>query len=269
MTDRIGSSRRLIIIGATLLAAAAAALVLGVVPRVRSDTFPGVAPDPAGAVFLVQAVIAVLVAVALAIVAARAIDHPRSSIAILNVIGPLVFLLGMVLACFPLAFWVHGPAMHGAVVLMFLSAAAEFAAIGLLAAAASRLRRSTPGPAASEDTSAWKLRIVPAAALGVGSLILMIFLGGGGLIHAVVLGAYFLLGAYVLLRGLPRASRNLWIVLAMNAVLLLTALIVLLAESNKSVALQTLVLSIISIACSCGGLALAARTARPPVASTN
>ena len=269
MTDRIRSSRRLIIFAATLLAAAAATLVLGVVPRVRADTFPGVTPDPAGAVFLVQAAIAVLAAIVLAIVAARAVDHPRSSIAILNVIGSLVLLLGMVLACFPLAFWVHGPAMHGAVVLMFLSAAAEFAAIGLLVAAASRLRRSTPGPAASEDTSAWKLRIVPAAALGVGSLILMIFLGGGGLIHAVVLGAYSLLGAYVLLRGLPRASRNLWIVLTMNAVLLLTALMVLLIETNKTVALQTLVLSIISIACSCGGLVLAARTTRPPVASTN
>jgi hypothetical protein len=269
MTDRIRSSRRPIILAATLLAAAAAALVLGVVPRVRSDTFPGVVPDPAGAVFLVQAVISVLVAVALAIVAARAVDHPRSSIAILNVSGSLVFLLGMVLACFPLAFWVHGPAMHGAVVLMFLSAAAEFAALALMAAAASRLRRSTASPATSEDTSAWKLRVVPAAALGVGSLILGIFLGGGGLILAVVLGAYSLLGAYVLLHGLPRASRNLWIVLAMNAGLLLMALIVLLAESNKSVALQTLVLSIISIACSCGGLALAARTTRPPGASTN
>jgi len=152
---------------------------------------------------------------------------------------------------------------------MFLSAAAEFAAIGLLVAAASRLRRSTPGPAASEDTSAWKLRIVPAAALGVGSLILAIFLGGGGLILAVVLGAYSLLGAYVLLRGLPRASRNLWIVLAMNAALLLTALIAVLAEPNKSAALQMLGIAIISSACSYGGLALAARTTRPPVASTN
>jgi hypothetical protein len=269
MTDRIRSSRRLIIFAATLLVAAAATLVLGVVPRVRADTFPGVTPDPAGAVFLVQAAIAVLAAIVLAIVAARAVDHPRSSIAILNVIGSLVLLLGMVLACFPLAFWVHGPAMHGAVVLMLLSAAAEFAALGLLAAAASRLRRSTLGPTASEDTSAWKLRIVPAAALGVGSLILMIFLGGGGLILVVVLGAYSLLGAYVLLRGLPPASRNLWIVLTMNAVLLLTALMVLLIEPNKSVALQTLLLSIISIACSFGGLALAAQTTSPPVASTN
>jgi hypothetical protein len=152
---------------------------------------------------------------------------------------------------------------------MSLSAAVEFVAIGLLAAAASRLWRSTLGPAASEDTSAWKLRIVPAAALGVGSLILMIFLGGGGLLLAVILGAYSLLGAYVLLRGLPRASRNLWIVLIMNAVFLLAALIGLLIEPNKSVALQTLLLSIISIACSYGGLVLAARTTRPPVASTS
>ena len=44
MTDRIRSSRRLIIIGAALLVAAAVALVLGVVPPFRFDTFPGVDP---------------------------------------------------------------------------------------------------------------------------------------------------------------------------------------------------------------------------------
>ncbi len=94
-------------------------------------------------------------------------------------------------------------------------------------------------------------------------------MGGDGLMLAVVLGAYSLLGAYALLGGLPRARRNLWIVLAMNAVLLLTAVIVLLFEPNKSVALQALVLSIISIACSCGGLALAGQTMRSTVASTD
>jgi hypothetical protein len=128
---------------------------------------------------------------------------------------------------------------------------------------------------------AWKLRFIPAAALGVGSLILMTFVGEmaiparvpvaqyvGGLILPVVLGIYSLLGAYVLLRGLPRASRSLWIVLAMNAVLLLMPLIVLLIEPNKSVALRLLVLWFISSACSFGGLALAARTTRLPVPST-
>ena len=283
MTDRIRSSRRLIIIGATLLAAVAVVLVLGVIPPVRSDTFRQAAPDSAAAAFLVQAAVAVLAAIALAFVAASAVARPRSSIAILHVIGALVFLLGIVLMGPAPTFWVHGPALHGATLFMFLSAAAEFTATGLVVAAASRLRRSTPGPAASQDTSAWKLRIAPAVVLGMGSFFLMFLLGEGmkvpaavpaaefvgGLILAVALGGYSLLATYLFARGLPRASRNLWIVLAMNAVLLLAALIAVLVEPNKSAALQMLGIAIISSACSYGGLVLAARLTRPPVASTN
>jgi hypothetical protein len=283
VTDRIRSSRRLIIIGATLLAAVAVVLVLGVIPPVRSDTFRQAAPDSAAAAFLVQAAVAVLAAIALAFVAASAVARPRASIAILHVIGALVFLLGIVLMGPAPTFWVHGPALHGATLFMFLSAAAEFTATGLVVAAASRLRRSTPGPAASQDTSAWKLRIAPAVVLGMGSFFLMFLLGEGmkvpaavpaaefvgGLILAVALGGYSLLATYLFARGLPRASRNLWIVLAMNAVLLLAALIAVLVEPNKSAALQMLGIAIISSACSYGGLVLAARLTRPPVASTN
>ena len=86
----------------------------------------------------------------------------------------------------------------------------------------------------------------------------------GGIIVAVVVGGYSLLVTYLLLRGLPRASRNLWIVLAVNAVLLLTAPIVLIAEQDKSMGLQALGIAIIAIACSYGGLALAARRFRRP-----
>jgi len=279
MTDRIRSSRRLIIIGAALLTAAAVALALGVIPPVRSDTFPDAAPGSAATAFLVQAAIAVLAAIALAFVAASAVGRPRSSIAILHVIGALAFLLGIVLVGPALTFRSHGPALHGAILFMFLSAAAEFTTTGLVIAAASRLRRSTPGPTASEETSAWKLRVVPAAVLGMGSFFLMFLLGEGSkvlatvpaaeyvgeLIVAVVLGGYSLLATYTVSRGLPRASRNLWIVLAMNAVLLLAALIAMTVEPSKSDSLQVLGIAIISTACSCGGLALAARATRPPV----
>jgi uncharacterized membrane protein SirB2 len=280
MTDRIRSFRLLIVIGASLLAAAAVALFLAVIPPVRSDTFRQAAPDSASAAFLVQAAIALLAAIALAFVAVSAVARPRSSIAILHVIGALVFLLGIVLVGPAPTFWVHGPALHGATLFMFLSAAAEFATTGLVVAAASRLRRSTPGRVASGDTSAWKLRIAPAVVLGMGSFFLMFLLGEGmkvpaavpaaefvgGLILAVVLGGYSLLATYLLACGLPRASRNLWIVPALNAVLLLAALIALLAEPNKSAALQALGIAIISSACSYGGLALAAPATRPPVA---
>ena len=255
MTDRIRSSRRLIIIGAALLAAAAVALLLAAVSRVHP-------------------VILVLLALTLVFVAAGAVDRPRASIVILHVISALVFLLGIVLVGIAIAI-VQGPSRGAAIFIMFLSGAAEFAAAGLVVAAASRL----PGPAASEDTSAWKMRVAPAALLGVVSFLLMFLLFGvkfaandtvarlvGGLILAVVAGGYSLLATYVLLRGLPRTSRNLWIVLALNAVLLLTAPIVLIAEPGDLQGLQLLGVAIVSSACSYGGLALAARSTRPPAA---
>ena len=160
MTDRIRSSRRLIIIGAALLAAAAVALVLGGrVQRVQSRV--QVRRDR------------VLLALTLVFVAARAVDRPRASIAILHVISALVFLLGIVLVGIATAI-VQGPSRRAAIFIMFLSGAAEFAAAGLVVAAASRL----PGPATSEDTSAWKMRVAPAALLGIGSFFLMFLLGG-------------------------------------------------------------------------------------------
>jgi hypothetical protein len=251
MTDRIRSSRRLIIIGAALLAAAAAALVLA-------------------AVFTVHAVLLVVLALTLVFVAARAVDRPRASIVTLHVISALAFLLGIILVGIATAIF-QGPARSAATFIMFLSGAAEFAAAGLMVAAASRL----PGPATSEDMSAWKMRVAPAALLGIGSFLLVFLLSGvrfaandtaaeyvGGLILAVVAGGYSLLATYVLLRGLRRASRNLWIVLAENAAILLTAPFVLIAEPNNPQGLQWLGVAITSIACSYGGLALAARATR-------
>ena len=250
MTDRIRSSRRLIIIGAALLAAAAVALRLAALSTIL-----------------------VLLALTLVFVAARAVDRPRASIVILHVISALVFLLGIILVGIATAI-VQGSSANAAIFVMFLSGAAEFAAAGLMVAAASRL----PGPAASEDASAWKMRIAPAALLGIGlfSLMFLLFMVRfaandtndtvarliGGLILAVVAGGYSLLATYVLLRGLPRARRNLWIVLALNAVLLLAAPIVLIAEPGDFQGPQLLGIAIISIACSYGGLALAARAAR-------
>jgi hypothetical protein len=116
---------------------------------------------------------------------------------------------------------------------------AHFAAAGLVVAAASRF----PGPAVSKDTRAWKLRIAPAALFGIGWFFLTFLLGGvrfaandkvarlvGGHVLAVFAGGYSLLVTYVLLRGRPRTRRNLWIVLAMNAALLLSLPIVLICE---------------------------------------
>jgi MFS family permease len=271
VTDRIRSSRRLIIIGAALLVAAAVALVLGVIPPFRFDTFPGVDPDEASRSHMFQAGIAVLMALALAMVATRVTDRSRVLIGVLFVMGALVFLLGIPLAGIAPALLVHGPHLRTAIIIMFLCGVAHFAAAGLVVAAASCF----PGPAMSEDTSAWKVRIAPAALFGIGSFFLTFLLGGvrfaandtvarvvGGLVLAVFAGGYSLLVTYVLLRGLPRARRNLWIVLALNAVLLLTAPVVLIAEPGDFQGLEMLGIALISIACSYGGLALAARATR-------
>jgi len=272
MTDRIGSSRRLVTIGAALLVAAGVALVLGVAPPFRFDTFPGVDPARASRTHEFQAGIAVLLAFALAIVAARATDRSRVWIGILFVLGGLVFLAGIPLAGIAPALLCHGPHLRTAIFIMFLCGFAHFAAAGLAVAAASRF----PGPALTKDTSAWTLRIAPAVLFGIGSFFLTFLLGGvrfaandtvailvGGLVLVVFAGGYSLLVTYVLMRGLPRASGNLWIVLALNAVLLLATLLILFVEENNKMAgLQMLGIAIVSVACSYGGLALAARAAK-------
>ena len=277
MTDHSRSSRRLVIIGAALLAAAAVAMVLGVVPPVRSDTFSQAAPRSASAAFLVNAAIAALAALALGFVAARGPGRPWASVPVLYVISALVFLLGLVLLGPALTFRTHGAALYGAIFFMFVSAAAEFAAAGLVAVAATRLHKIIPAAATADNTSAWKARVAPAVLLGMGSFFLMFLVGegmegattgplaghGGELILAVAVGGYSLLATWALSRDLPRARGNLWIVLALNAVLLLSALVALLVEPNKSAALQVLGVAIASSAGSYGGLALAARTGSP------
>jgi hypothetical protein len=271
MTDRVRSSRRLIIIGAALLVAAGVALVLGVAPPFRFDTFPGVDPVKASRSHLEQAGIAALLALALAVVAARATGRSRVWMGLLFLLGALVFLAGIPLAGIAPALLCHGPHLRTAIFIMFLCGLAHFAAAGLAVVAASRL----PGPAMSADTSAWKLRIAPAALFGIGSFFLTFLLGGvrfaandtvarivGGLVLVVFAGGYSLLVTYVLMRGLPRARRNLWIVLALNAVLLVAAPVVLVGESDKSMGLEMLGIAIVAVVCSYGGLALAARAAR-------
>jgi hypothetical protein len=282
MTDRTGAFRRYIVIAAATLAVAAAILVLGVAPPIRSDSFPGAAPETAAAAFQAHAVIVALLVIVLAIAERRAVEQPRQAIAVFMLIGSVALLLGMLLVDAATAFWGHGPALHGAVTLILVSATAEFASIGALAAAAARLRESKAEPHGSQDMGAWKVRIAPAALLGVGLFFLLIFVGEAGehatispameffraCLLVVVLGGYSLAVTYVLSRGLPRAARNLWLVLALVAPLLLTGFIALLVESNKVEALQTLGLAIVSGACSWGGLALAARPTGPQLPPT-
>jgi hypothetical protein len=122
------------------------------------------------------------------------------------------------------------------------------------------------------------MRFALAAVLGLFSFFLMFLLGEGvrnlgtvpaadyitGFIFVVGMGGYSLLATYLLLRGVPKASRNGWIVLVLNAVLLLASVIALLVEPNKLVALQTLGIALLAIAGSYAGLRLAARKTDHP-----
>jgi hypothetical protein len=277
MTARIGAPRRLILIAAALLAAVTVVLAVGVFPPVRSDTYPEAAPKSAAAATRIQAVFAALLAIALLLVSALAAARPRAARATLHVIAAVAFLLGLVLAGPAASFVAHGPALRGAVILMYLSAAAELAAAVFMVKAASRLRRSASDRGVAQDVNEWKTRIAPAVLLGFGMFFLMFLLGEGinlhtappgeetivGVIVAVALGAYSLLATYLLSRGLPRARRNGWIVLALNAVLLLSSILVLVVEDTVT-GLQTLGMAVISIACSYVGLAWAARAAGAP-----
>jgi hypothetical protein len=121
------------------------------------------------------------------------------------------------------------------------------------------------------------MRIFIAAVLGVCSFLLMFLLGEGvkvpptvraadyitGLIFIIGMGGYFLVAMYLLSRGIPKGSRKGWVILALNATLLLTSVIALIVEPNKLAALLTLGTAVFAVACSCAGSALAARRAGP------
>ena len=78
---------------------------------------------------------------------------------------------------------------------------------------------------------------------------------------AFVIGVYFLIAQYFLSRGNPQALRTVWPqIIAMNFILLCAPILCLILET-KGAALGTLLLVILTVACSYAGAALAARSA--------
>jgi hypothetical protein len=96
---------------------------------------------------------------------------------------------------------------------------------------------------------------IPSSIPGAKYVEWIIFIGG--------MCGYFLISAYLLLRGNSQAIWKNWpIILALNSILLVSALIALVFEPNKLAALLTMGVAIVAVACSYAGAALAARTAR-------
>jgi hypothetical protein len=142
---------------------------------------------------------------------------------------------------------------------------------------------SPPTPDVPEQSipnrgSRQKWKVVVAFFLGVLSFPLLFLLGEGvgellperwkeSFIHVAIFvigtGGYFLISQYLLSRRNPQAVRkDLPIIVAMNFTPFCMTIVVLLVEPNKGNALQMLLVTILTVACSYAGAALAARGAR-------
>lgn len=273
MTVNTKSPSPLLITGAAFVAAPAIVLAAGLIPGLLADTFALAAR--AATAFRVHIVFAAMIVLALVVLSFRAAARPKLGAAVSQILGTSAILLGMCLVMAGFAFLGHGPGMPVAAALLFSSAAAELLAGVLVILAASRLTRLA-SEAAPGKAPEWKRWILPAILLSVCSFFLMFVLGeflesqagaaGAERLATAILitgiGGYFLLASYFLTRRLPRSRRNFWILLILNAALLLTAVVVLAIESNRTAALEMLGLSLLAIACSAAGLGLAYRFPR-------
>jgi hypothetical protein len=276
MTVDTKSPSRLLITGAAFVAAPAIVVAAGLIPGLLGDTFALAASQSAATAFRVHIAFAAIIVLALVVLSFSAAARPRLAAAVSQVLGASAILLGICLVDAGAAFLAHGPGMRAAVALLFPCAAAELLAGVLVILAASRLAKLASKAAAPEKAPEWKRRLLPAILLSVCSFFLIFILGeflasqsgtaGAERLAAAILivgiGGFFLLASYFLLRRLPRSRRNLWILLALNAVLLLAAIVGLVVEPNRTAALEMPGLSLLAIACSAAGLGLAHRFAR-------
>jgi hypothetical protein len=114
--------RRILVFAALLMLASAAVVAFGVIPAVRADTYPSATPDRAVPAFWVNAVLTVLGAAAALACLRVAASRATLRRALSGVPGLLALLLGLVLIDAATAYPQHGPAMHGAVVALWVCA---------------------------------------------------------------------------------------------------------------------------------------------------
>jgi hypothetical protein len=141
MTVSLESCRRFLLVGAALLVVVALVIATGVIPPVRADTFPLALPGRAAAAFWVNVVLCLVVAALLVLAAVRTEKRSRRSAVALGFLAAFVLLLALALFDAGSAFRAHGPALHGATVLLFLCAAADLLAGILVVASVSLFPR--------------------------------------------------------------------------------------------------------------------------------
>jgi hypothetical protein len=106
--------QRLSVFAAALLLASAVCVVVGVIPPVRTDTFSLAAPQRAVPAFWVAVVLDI-------VLAAAAVASSRLGYRVLlAVVAVVTVLAGYALFDAATAFRAHGPAMHGAVVVLWV-----------------------------------------------------------------------------------------------------------------------------------------------------
>ena len=120
--------RRMLLVCAVLFVTVALVVALGVIPPVKSDTYPGVTPEKAAAAFWVNISINLLSAFSIFFIAIRSKERSWKSTSVLVIVGIIVLLLGLALADAASAYQKHGPSMESASILLFICAAADFLA---------------------------------------------------------------------------------------------------------------------------------------------
>jgi hypothetical protein len=136
-----GLALRMLLIGAFLTLAAAAVIALGVIPRVRADTFPGATPDRAVVGFWVNVILAVLTAAAALVSTRLGASRPTMRRVLPGVAGLVALLLGLALMDAAAAYSGHGPGMHGATVALWACVCLDLAGGALMVVAALIRRR--------------------------------------------------------------------------------------------------------------------------------
>ena len=120
--------RRMLLVCVVVLFIVALVVALGVIPPLKSDTYPGVTPEKAAAAFWVNIGLNLLSAFSLFFIAIRSKGRSWKSTSVLVIAGVIVLLLGLALADAASAYQKHGPSMQYASIFLFICAAADFLA---------------------------------------------------------------------------------------------------------------------------------------------
>lgn len=121
------SPQRMLLLGAFLALASAAVIAVGVIPRVRADTFPGATPDRAIPAFWVNVLLTVLAAAA-ALASARLGSNRATLRRVLpGAAGVVAMLLGLALMDAAAAYSGHGPGMYTASAALWVCACLDLA----------------------------------------------------------------------------------------------------------------------------------------------